>query len=58
MGKRKPELEKLPVLATSLEVCTECPDHPPINFEDRDEDKEPLTVYGANGSYQVQKFGN
>ena len=44
---------KLPILATSIDFCTVCPDSPPINFEDRDEDKEPLTVYGMNGSYQV-----
>ena len=52
MGKRKAELE-LPVLTTSLNVCTVCPDQPKITFEDRVEDKEPLTVYGMNGSYQV-----
>ena len=56
MAKRKPETAKLPVLATSLDVCTVCPDRPPINFEDRDDEKEPLTVYGMNGSYQVLQF--
>ena len=48
-----PSHDKYPILSSYLQCCTVCPDSPPINFEDRDEDKEPLTVYGSNGSYQV-----
>ena len=48
-----PSHDKYPILSSSLECCTVCPDSPPIKFEDRDDDKEPLTVYGMNGSSQV-----
>ena len=45
--------DKYPVLASPLQYCTVCDDGPPLKFEDRAEDKEPLTIYGLNGSYQV-----
>ena len=48
-----PSPDKYPILMSPLEYCTVCDGQPPIKFEDRAEDKEPLTVYGLNGSYQV-----
>ena len=48
-----PSDSELEVLATSRDTCSVCPDAPPINFEERAGEKEPLTVYGISGSYQV-----
>ena len=49
-------MQKLPVLTSAHQFCTECPDQPPVHFENREDEKEPLTIYGVNGSYQVFTF--
>ena len=50
-GKVKAPVPDYPILSSSLDYCSVC--DAPIKFEDRPEDKDPLTVYGLNGSYQV-----
>ena len=58
-GLVKSALEKtipLKTLFSPIEVCPVCPEASPINFEGRSEEKEPLTVYGMDGTYQVLAF--
>ena len=50
-GKVKAPVPDYPILSSSLDYCSVC--DAPIKFEDRPEDKDPLTVYGLNGSYHV-----
>ena len=49
------DVKSLMTLTCSFDHCTKCEDSPSINYETwRAEDKQPMTVYGRNGSYQVQ----